>query len=64
MSPIGFGGSAASVTGSCFIGVAQEKAQAFQGQKIDGRFEFTRDKTVYVNHYYFYIDDADSAGCS
>ncbi len=20
---------------------------------------FTRDKTVYVNHYYFYIDDAD-----
>ena len=28
-----------------FIGVAQEKAQAFQGKKIDGRFEFTRDKT-------------------
>src|SRR5579864_6940687 len=43
--------------GIVFIGVAQEKAQAFQGRKIDGRFEFTRDKTVYVNHYYFYIDD-------
>ena len=37
--------------GIVFIGVAQEKAQAFQGKKIDGRFEFTRDKTVYVNHY-------------
>jgi hypothetical protein len=45
--------------GIVFIGVAQEKAQAFQGKKIDGRFEFTRDKTVYVNHYYFYIDDED-----
>ena len=45
--------------GIVFIGVAQEKAQAFQGKKVDGQFEFTRDKTVYVNHYYFYIDDAD-----
>ena len=45
--------------GIVFIGVAQEKAQAFQGKKIKGQFEFTRDKTVYVNHYYFYIDDAD-----
>ena len=45
--------------GIVFIGVAQEKAQAFQGKKIDGYFQFTRDKTVYVNHYYFYIDDAD-----
>ena len=45
--------------GIVFIGVAQEKAQAFQGKKIDGWFQFTRDKTVYVNHYYFYIDDAD-----
>jgi hypothetical protein len=45
--------------GIVFIGVAQEKAQAFQGKKVNGRFEFTRDKTVYVNHYYFYIDDAD-----
>ncbi|HEX4593808.1 MAG TPA: hypothetical protein VH157_06020 [Bryobacteraceae bacterium] len=45
--------------GIVFIGVAQEKAQAFQGKKIGGQFQFTRDKTVYVNHYYFYIDDAD-----
>ena len=42
-----------------FIGVAQEKAQAFNGKKVNGQFEFNRDKTVYVNHYYFYIDDAD-----
>ena len=45
--------------GIVFIGVAQEKAQAFQGKKIDGQFQYTRDKTVYVNHYNFYIDDAD-----
>jgi hypothetical protein len=45
--------------GIVFIGVAQEKARAFQGNKVDGQFLFTRDKTVYVNHYYFYIDDAD-----
>jgi hypothetical protein len=45
--------------GIVFIGVAQEKAQAFQGKKINGQFQFTRDKTVYVNHYYFYIDDVD-----
>jgi len=45
--------------GIVFIGVAQEKAQAFQGKKINGQFQYTRDKTVYVNHYYFYIDDAD-----
>ena len=37
--------------GIVFIGVAQEKAQAFQGKKINGRFEYTREKTVYVNHY-------------
>src|SRR5215468_6752085 len=42
-----------------FIGVAQEKAQAFNGKKVNGQFEFNRDKTVYVNHYYFYIDDED-----
>jgi len=42
-----------------FIGVAQEKAQAFNGRKINGQFQFDRDKTVYVNHYYFYIDDED-----
>ncbi len=36
--------------GIVFIGVAQEKAQAFQGKKIDRQFQYTRDKTVYVNH--------------
>jgi len=45
--------------GIVFIGVAQEKANAFQGRKIDGQFQFDRNKTVYVNHYYFYIDDED-----
>jgi hypothetical protein len=45
--------------GIVFIGLAQEKAQAFSGKKVGGQFEFTRDKTVYVNHYYFSIDGAD-----
>jgi hypothetical protein len=45
-----------------FIGVAQEKAQAFSGHKVNGQFQFDRDKTVYVNHYYFYIDDAEFGG--
>jgi hypothetical protein len=45
--------------GIVFIGVAQEKAQAYNGKKVDGHFQFERDKTVYVNHYYFYIDDAE-----
>jgi len=34
-----------------FIGIAQEKARAFSGTKVDGQFQFNRDKTVYVNHY-------------
>jgi hypothetical protein len=46
-----------------FIGVAQEKAQAFSGRKRDQKgfvgFDYQRDKSVYVNHYYFYIDDED-----
>jgi hypothetical protein len=50
--------------GIVFIGVAQEKAQTFSGKKVDGRFQFHRDKPVYVNHYYFYIDDADFVRCS
>lgn len=45
--------------GIVFIGVAQEKAKAFRGKKVNGQFQFTREKTVYVNHYYFYIDDED-----
>src|SRR5260370_459394 len=43
--------------GIVFVGVAQEKAQTFSGKKVNGQFEFNRDKPVYVNHYYFYIDD-------
>jgi hypothetical protein len=35
------------------------KAQAYSGKKVDGQFQFNRDKAVYVNHYYFYIDDED-----
>src|ERR1039458_4954422 len=42
-----------------FIGVAQEKAKTFNGKKVNGWFEFERDKSVYFNHYYFYIDDED-----
>ena len=42
-----------------FIGVAQEKAQTFSGRKTGSTFQYDRDKTVYVNHYYFYIDDED-----
>ena len=46
-----------------FIGVAQEKAKAFSGRKRDKKgyvgFEYEQDKSVYVNHYYFYIDDDD-----
>jgi hypothetical protein len=46
-----------------FIGVAQEKAVTFSGrpmkEKGTGWFDFTRDKAVYVNHYYFYVDDAE-----
>lgn len=39
--------------------VANEFRRKRQGKKIDGQFLFTRDKTVYINHYYFYTDDAD-----
>lgn len=45
-----------------FIGVAQEKTKSFSGKPVSGRpgwFEFDRDKTVYVNHYYFYVDDEE-----
>ena len=45
--------------GIVFIGVAQEKAPAFPGHKVAGQFQFTGDKTVYVNHSSFSIDDAD-----
>ena len=42
-----------------FIGVAQERAMAFSSKKVNGEFEFNRDKPVYVNHDYGYLDDQD-----
>jgi hypothetical protein len=45
-----------------FIGVAQEKAYAFSARRLPGKravFEFTRNKSVIPNYYYFYLDDAD-----
>jgi hypothetical protein len=45
--------------GVVFIGVAQEKTRTFNAKKIDGQFQFDRDKSVFVNHYYYYIDDED-----
>jgi hypothetical protein len=48
--------------GVVFIGVAQEKAQAFKGQKKEKSgyvgFDFSR-QSVYVNHYYFYLQDRE-----
>ena len=48
--------------GVVFIGVAQERANAFKGRKKDQKgyvgFEYSRQK-VFVNHYYFYIQDED-----
>src|SRR3712207_239771 len=48
--------------GVVFIGIAQEKACAFKaskrtnGQVVD--FQYSR-QSVYVNYYYFYLQDAD-----
>ena len=42
-----------------FIGVAQEKALTFSARKQQGHFDFQRNKSVYVNHYYFYVDDEE-----
>jgi len=46
--------------GVVFIGVAQEKAYAFKGQKKyqEGHvgFDYSR-QSVFVNHYYFYLND-------
>jgi len=48
--------------GVVFIGIAQEKAQAFKGRKKEqgGRigFDYSRD-SVRVNYYYFYLQDAE-----
>jgi len=49
--------------GVVFIGVAQEKAVTFVGHKNSTRgyvgFDFRREKSVYVNSYYFYLDDRE-----
>jgi hypothetical protein len=49
--------------GVVFIGVAQEKAKTFSGRPLKekgvGWFDWSRDKTVAVNHYYFYVDDEE-----
>lgn len=51
-----------------FVGVAQEKQQAFKGKKsVDPKtqyvhFSYSR-QSVFVKHYYFYIDDADFGPC-
>jgi hypothetical protein len=48
--------------GVVFIGIAQEKAYAFKAQKrVVGRqvfFDYSR-QSVFVNHYYFYLQDRD-----
>jgi hypothetical protein len=36
-----------------------EKAAAFHGGKIDVQLRFESDKPVYMNHYYFYIDEEE-----
>jgi len=48
------------------VGVAQEKAYAFSARRLAGPravFEFTRNKSVIPNYYYFYLDDADWGEC-
>jgi hypothetical protein len=51
-----------------FVGVAQEKMNAFKGKKDYHKnksfvsFSYSR-QTVFVKHYYFYIDDADFGPC-
>lgn len=49
--------------GIVFIGVAQERAYAFRGKKYKEDngyigFEYSRG-SVYVNHYYFYVQDEE-----
>lgn len=46
--------------GVVFIGIAQEKTQAFKARKKNQRgyvgFEYSR-QSAFVNHYYFYLND-------
>lgn len=48
--------------GVVFIGIAQEKAQSFKARKKDQKgfvgFDWSR-QSVRVNHYYFYLQDAE-----
>jgi hypothetical protein len=49
--------------GVVFIGIAQEKMRSFKAKKSRGpkggvRFDFSR-QPVFVNHYYFYVQDRD-----
>lgn len=50
------------VVGVVFIGISQEKAQSFKARKKDQKgfvgFDWSR-QSVRVNHYYFYLQDAD-----
>lgn len=49
--------------GVVFVGVAQERASSFRGQKHVGptaRVDFTFQRhNVYVNHFYFYFEDLE-----
>jgi hypothetical protein len=48
--------------GVVFIGIAQERAKAYKARKrVRGKqifFDYSR-QTVFVNHYYFYLQDKD-----
>jgi hypothetical protein len=49
--------------GVVFIGVAQERAMSFKAQKLVGpgggvAFSFSR-QSIFVNHYYFYVQDLE-----
>lgn len=52
----------AGAEGVVFIGIAQERARAFRASKrVDGPlvgFQYSR-QPVYVNYYYFYLQDED-----
>jgi hypothetical protein len=53
----------ARANGVVFIGVAQERANAFKSRKHYGpeggvHFDFSR-QSVFVNHYYFYVQDPE-----
>lgn len=47
--------------GVVFVGTAQERAMSFRGVKRSGplvHFDFAM-RSVFVNHYYFYVEDPD-----